>query len=759
MALPGTCILIRLLLFVLCVATSFFIKTCHYNLEAVQMAGAIGDAEALRFRDFRDALPLKRPNFMPYTIESAMMFAYAKDVAEGKGVPAYDPRLAYLPDVPPYAQMNMTLEWVLGWGFRIWSVFFPPEKPSPGELRYQDNPAFAAFAAWNVRLWTCFIPGLIFLWLVLLRTPLWLAFSGGMLHAVAVSAIARATGQDIVRGDFCIPLILLSMVLAHSFYLKPRRWKLAVLFLAVFGCFAAWDLSQLLFAGWAGYEILRLLCGGMPGRKRRTVWIVMVLAIAMNALFVPFNVTYGLIMSPFFCILLPLLLVMLSMDVFREGMSRSFRKRILLFAVALGCLWGFHALFVDNPGYRANYSHFSETMKAKWKFGNVKPADPSKLSYDARMMWTPSMHSATWSIAVSFFPSLGSLPFLSIKNVPSLIRQAWNYAPVSLTALLLMLLAGGLFTPVRTALLRDLPRSALPGLFLIGFLIGFVFIVRYHEFVIIFLALSLPLTAQAVLHGLRTGYPVRGRRIAGLFRAATVFLILFPLLVELYAALGGRQREYSGDIYFRKTAQLIEWFRREDMRETTVLANFTVGPMLMAYCGTRLVLQPQFGMEPIRRPVEEYLNILYHRDERTLSEFCSRYGAKYLLYDHGSLGTLHPYSSAYIANAVHVSRRSPAYRMHYEPNHLADFYPVPPPGDLADLGTKYTVFRVVSFDDRLEAFKYLARAKRAWAAKEKRTAGEELKRSLNLDPCSEEARDLFFRLYGRMPHVSLKSVE
>ena len=255
-------VLLRLVLFCICVATSFFIKTCHYNMEAARVAAAVGDAEPLRYRDFRDALPTKRPNFVPYTIESAMMFAYAKDVADGKGVPAHDPRLAYLPDVAPYAQMNMGLEWVLGWSYRLKCLVFPPAAPSAAELRYQDSPDFAAFTAWNVRLWTAFIPGLIFLWLLALRTPAGLAFAGGMLHAVAASAIARATGQDIVRGDLCIPLILLSMVLAYSFYVRPKRWKLAALFGSTFFCFVTWDLSQLLFAGWAGFEVFRFLCGG-----------------------------------------------------------------------------------------------------------------------------------------------------------------------------------------------------------------------------------------------------------------------------------------------------------------------------------------------------------------------------------------------------------------------------------------------------------------------------------------------------------------
>lgn len=748
-------ILLRLLLFCICVATSFFIKTCHYNMEAARVAAAIGDAEPLRCRDFRDALPTKRPNFVPYTIESAMMFAYAKDIADGKGVTAHDPRLAYLPDVAPYAQMNMGLEWVLGWSYRLKCLLFPPAAPSAPELRYQDSPDFAAFTAWNVRLWTAFIPGLIFLWLLALRTPAGLAFSGGMLHAVAASAIARATGQDIVRGDLCIPLILLSMVLAYSFYARPKRWKLAALFGSTFFCFVTWDLSQLLFAGWAGFEVFRFLCGGVPTRKRRGVWLMIVLAIALNALLVPFNVTYGLLMSPFLCILLPLtVLILFSGTVLRK----TFLRRLLLCGIALGCLWSFHTAFVDNPVYRANYSHFSEAMKAKVKFKNVKPSDPSKLNYDARMMWTPSMHSATWNITVSFFPSFGSLPFLNSVKAPSLIRQFWNYTPVTLGILFLLFVVGGLFTPTRRALLRDLPRSAMPLLFLIGFLIGFVFIVRYHEFVIIYLALSLPLTVQAVRHGLRTGYRPQNR-IAKTMRGIAFSLVVLALLVELTASLGGRRRAYSADVYLKHTAELIDWFRREDMRGQTVLANFTIGPMLMAYSGTNLVLQPQFGMEPIRRPVEEYLNIFYHQNERALSGFCSRYGAKYFIYDHGSLGPLHPYSSAYIANAVNIRRTAPAYRMYYEARKMTDFYPVTPPADLRDLSVKYTVFRVVTFDERMEAIGILNRAEKALRERNRAEALRLLKKSLNLDPCSAEARILFRRLCRRIPRIGLKDVQ
>lgn len=744
------------ILFAVCVLTSFFIKTCHYNMEAMQTAKMIGDARPLWYGNFRDALPEKRPNFIPYTIESAMMYAYSEDIAEGKGVPAKDKRLAYLPDVAPYAQMNMTLEWVLGWSYRVKCLLFPPEKPTPSQLRFQNNPDFAAWCALNVRFWTALIPGLIFLWLAVLRTPLKLAFAGGMLHAVSAAAIARATGQDIVRGDFCIPLILLCMYLVHSFYVKPARWKLAVLFISTLLAFASWDLCQLLFGAWAAYEILRYLITGIATEKRRKAWLVIYLAIAVNALFVPFNVTYGLLMSPLFCILFPLLLILLWWNSVNRSVIPSFRSRAVLFFVALGCLYVFHASFVDNPVYRANYSHFSEAMKAKWKFDNIKPSDPSKLNYDARMMWTPSMHSANWNISIGFFPSMGSLPLLTAKSGPGAFKHVWNYAPVTISFLLLLLVLGGLFTPVRRALLADLPRSLLPYLFTLGFLIGFVFIVRYHEFVIIFLALALPMAVQGVLKGLRR-YS-RGNRLAKVLRILVCVLLVLVLLVEFYASAAGRKRSYSKDVYLRHTAQLIEWFRRNHMEGRTVVANFTIGPMLMAYCGTNLVLQPQFGMEPIRRPVEEYLNLLYHGNERELSAFCARYGAAYFIYDHGSVGPLHPYSTRYIANAANLTRESPAYRMYYEPNSLTDFYRLKPPEDLAGLSVKYSVFRVVSFDERMDAMRLYNMAEKAFRAGNLPRAGKLLKASILLDPCSEEARTLFFRIYNRLPQITLTKV-
>ncbi len=744
--------LLTLILFLTVTAVSFAVKTWHFNHEASEVAGQIGDTSPVKYHSIRDFLPEDRPNFIPFTIESAMMFAYASDIAEGKKVPARDPRLAYLPDVPPYAQMNMALEWALGWSWRIRNALLPaPDNPTAAERRFQDNPAFARWVSLQIRIWTALISGFIFLWLAALRTPLRFAFAGGLLHAVAAASIARATGQDIVRGDFCIPLILASFVLAYSFAAAPKRWKLLLLFLGTALAFAAWDLCQLIFNAWAMVEMIRVLFGGICNRKRIAVWLVITLAVVFNALFIPFNQTYGLLQSPLVCVVLPLLLLTMLCSAEKASFFRTFPRRAAVFCLLLAILWPLWHVVIDTPQRRSSYSHFTAAMKAKWEFNNVKPQDPAKLNYDARIMWTPSMHSADWKTCSAFFPSPGSLPGFRMTGGPTALRNFWNYAPFTISILLALLFLGGLFTPVRRSLLRDLPRSLLPYLFSFGFAVGFVYIVRYHEFLIIFLSVLFGL----VLH--RISHAGRGKR--KFWKYLVRGAVALVLCVEIYASVFGRIRVYSEDVYLKETAMLIEWLREADVRKKTIVANFTTGPMFMAYCGMNLVLQPQFGLEAIRKPVEEYLTLLYHGNEAEMSGFCLRYGSDYFLYDHGTVGSLHPYSTRYIANAVDLSMDSPAFLMQYKPDSLKWFYRIVPPAKFGALSRKYSLFKVIRPNEKSKSIRLTSEGETFLKNGNRELAAKRAKDALELDPTSDRARLLYFKTWKKIPRMTLHGLE
>lgn len=729
------------LLFLFCTTISFAVRTCSYNREAANLAVKIGDEKPLWHGNFHrnrpasaswgDMLPTPRPNFVPYTIESAMMFAYASDIAEGKGVPERDERLVYLPEVAPYAQMNMTLEWVLGWGYRLLCKFRDPPKATPAAQALQDNPDFAWYVSWNVRLWTSLISGLIFLWLIVLRVPTGYALIGGLLHAVSAAAVARATGQDIVRGDFCIPLIMIAMILGHSLYRKFGWVRVVLLFLVTGLAFAAWDLCQMMFGIWILFELLRYLSGGTFHNRRKAVWIAVAAAILVNALFVPFNVTYGLIMSTLVCVMLPLLFAVMYIP--RQA---KFWKRLCILAGVSAILLGIYYLAIDNPEYRANYSHFSSVMKAKINFLNEKPRNPANLDYDARMMWTPSMHSCTWDIAIGYFPSLGSAPELRMYQGLLSVRNIWNYYPLTLGWFFLLLLLGGLITPVRRRLLRERARNLLPFLYTVGFLVGFIFIVRYHEFLIIFLAISLSLLLYEWCQPLGK----KRKKTKILLIVITVLLLCFELIITTAARARGYQ---TVDAYMKQTVYLIHWFRQDDaMKGKTVVTNFTLSPVLMAYTGAKLVMQPQFGMEPIRRPVEEYLNIMYHGNLDDLAKFCERYQADYVVFDRGFAGEMHPYSSRYIANAPYIKPDSPVNFMSRLPFGMRRFIPIIPPPQYHPLSIKYTVFKYIRDADIAFGEECVEKAKESLEYLEVQTAKEEVLKGLKRDPASKELHAL-----------------
>jgi hypothetical protein len=430
---------------------------------------------------------------------------------------------------------------------------------------------------------------------------------------------------------------------------------------------------------------------------------------------------------------LPVLMLML----FKGVCLNSLGKRFLMACVAFAVLYGVWNFAVRSHAYDSLYSHFGEMMRAKIEFLNKKPTDPRLIPFDARIMWTPSMHSATWGITDSFFPPGSRLLPLPL---PKAVAGVWYTIPFSLGLLFAGLLAAMLFSQGRAAVLRGLPRSLMPYLFTLGFAVGFTFIVRYHEFLMLFLCVSLPLFAHDLLRAWRSS-PERGHWPLGLFgefrgRARVFAWVLllalaYAFVLELACGFAFGSRNYKGDIYMRQTAQLIEWFRRANCEGRRIICSFTVGPMLKAYCGMGIAIQPQYGLERIRHPYEVFVNLIYHGSERELNAFCVKYGADYLLYDKGYFsdrGRIDPNSARYMAAAVDIDGKSMANMMYLFPDELKWFYRVDPPADLKGLSTKFSVFKVIRPKDKVDAIKMVLEGEKVLAAGDSILAGRLAKR-------------------------------
>lgn len=759
-----------LLLFLLCIFAAFAMRTHNYNREAENIAKILGKTEVPETGFFRKFLPVHYTHFMPYTIECAMMFSYTQDIASGKKIPEKAHDLHGLEDIAPYRQMIMGLEWFLGWSYRIKKAVVGTGPVTEEELLYQDNPDLARFVPVMLRLWISLTTGFLFLLLLVLSCSCKQALFGGLLHAVAISAIARSTGQDIIRGNFAMPFITGFLLLLFSIYKKGSYWKYFLLFFAAFCAFAFWDLSLGLFSYFVIFELIRYVFTGDMSYSRANAWIITSCAAVLNALLVPFNQTYLMIMSPLVCVLLPSLIFF---AVAAQKYKFSPGKRFWYVLIFVTLLYGSWHLFIKTPEYLSSYSHFSHLTKAKILFNNVKPKDPSLLSYDARMLWTPAMHSADWKILQTMFPSItlftGRLPWKGgLKAIGEILAF-----PVALGGYFFLLLLLPLFSRGAEKLKKQFPDTGFFHISTILFFIGFIYVVRYHEFLIIFLAVSLtmllrdlsPLLKEKYLEKKNEEDPGKGKILFwGILKKLPGVFACFVLLLETAVSLLGN-RVYSSDVHIKQTAELIRWFRMEKVRNKCVITDFTVGPMLKCYASCAIAMQPQFGLERIRKPSEIYLNLLYHGTEIQLAKFCNDLKADYFIHNAGYLGEPHIYSERYIANAVKLNTNSPVVMMRYMPEKLRYFCKIEPPRNKTgypsalSISRVYTVFKVIDPKDRLKSMRFALEGEKLFQEGKKQKAARYAQKAFLLDPKSYRAKRLCIKIFRKMPVLTLNGAD
>ena len=676
-----------------------------------------GIRSLIYYREAGMVKSLTGADFVPFLVESAIMYDYSQKVAEGKSIGGCDAGFGGgLERIPVADQMLLGLEYFLGWSYRVKTFITGKPLNTPAVAAYEDNPDFTAFARMEIRAWISLVGGLIFLWLVLLRVPWPWAVAAGIWYAISPAAIARYTGQDLVRGEFCMPIIIACLVLAAWIMRRPAGFKYLLLCLSTMAAFAFWDAPQFFFIFWAGIEILRILAGGITSPKRRSIWIAVYVGMVLAALLVPYQRYHGLLASPAVIVIMPLLLVMMFF-----GNRFTLWRRLALFlggAAVLLLIWKL------LPGYGQNYSHFGELIKAKLEFANVKPQDPAKLSFDARILWTPAMHSAELLPTFFYYPAM--LWFLGIFTAVMLCCRR-----------------------TRQSLRRGLPRSYLVFILAAGFTVTYVFFVRAHVFSIIFLCLSLALLLDAWW---------RTRRTLGWKNLANrIILILFAVFLITEGVMSFLLGRYYAHNYFRETAGLIKWFRSSDLHGVTILTDMNLSPLLKAYCGSRIITQPQFELKVTRDILHDYIMHLYHSREDEFAALCEQFGVDLVVFDRCNSYDvpLHIYSSRYMANAKQVKRYAPAWIMEKYPRTMKYFHPVPPPPGEEYISKTYYVFRYIPEEQRRQGAKSAELAEYFYYAGKTALARKMAEAAYAQAPNLDKTYLAYYKIFGKVPDDSL----
>jgi hypothetical protein len=329
--------------------------------------------------------------------------------------------------------------------------------------------------------------------------------------------------------------------------------------------------------------------------------------------------------------------------------------------------------------YQGSYDHFAELLYAKIRFLNHKPADPSLLTFDQRIMWVPALNSADVRLTRSLFPGILPLSFIAVSLAFPLVRK------------------------------QSIPRLAQLVAFYIVSLITFWFFVRFQVFLALF--------ACAVL-GVWTV-----RAGSGWMSWAARALLLFGFLVETSNAVDAvRRPERSGrpNVYYRELAGLADWLTEHASPEP-VLANFGVSGFIAAYGKCPIVLHPKFESGALRTRVREYTEQLFKGTERSFRDWADGHGARYYVFAHGEFSKEAPeLQLRYMADAMEPPDDVPARLFESNPARLTYFRHV--------WGNrKYAVYEMFSLAQEREATQHAIEAEKALASgnlEEARAAAE-----------------------------------
>ncbi len=574
----------------------------------------------------------------PFALESALQYRLIRRVFTGEGIPRHDPKI----QVPE--------------GIRTWAVDTTGAEVAVGHLArlFPRHLTLTQRIRWIHVLWFCLGIPMLAAWIRRETGSAAGGLTAGLLYATATASVIRSSGLEISHENMALPL-LVAHLWAEAVAAARRRAGTAgtaasiasglTLALALF----LWDLVQFYTVVWALVRLgawLHRPAGFRNPRVRHdlAVWTLLALAGAAS----PYLRTHGFLLSP-------TLLAGYGVAVGTAFSSRAAGRPAGGRAVAarILALAPFLALALPASGaYRESYGHFAELLWAKLRFLNRKPADPSELSFYARIMWTPALHSATVHLTAWLFPA-----FLGLTSGAAVV---W-------------------FWPRAMGRAPGHTRYRFPVALFALSVAAYVLFVRFHVFVALFGS------AVAGWTMARLAVPVR--------RATRVALALVAVTVAVET---GFLLAYAGQ--WRRTGvehehlqSLAAWLRRHADGQP-VLAPFGVSGTVLAYGQSPILLHPKFEAPDIRRRVETYGRLLFGRDEDALRDWAQDHGAVYLVVEAGQFEGAPEYQMRYFVDALEFSPDRLAWRLEQMDGSLELFR-------LLWTNPRYRVYRIARTDD------------------------------------------------------------
>ena len=624
---------------------TFTSRPVRILLQALLLAALVLCALATRRHVLNAQRQLTRDGSIPFTLESALAFRRIQMAYRDGDLPRMDRGIQYPEGVAARETDTLGAERLYAETARRW----------PGLLNLAEK------VRWLHLLWFSLSIPAIFFWVKWMGGGAFGGFWAAAFYAVAISAVARSTGQELSHENNALPLLIGHLALEA--WRRNRAGSSLARGLAGFGAavlaalaLALWDLVQFylaLYMAWGLWCALR-------GRLSRTeLWsgaVPMMAVLLAAGLRNPYLRSHGFLVSP---------VMGLGWGMLLAGAPLAQRQRPATRAI-LGLAPVLLAAALSHLVLPA-YGHFASLLAAKLRFLNRRPDNPALLTFDQRILWVPALHSTSWTLAFQWFPALF---LLTAAAVCALMRP-----------------------DVRT---RRAFSSFPPLLFfLLASLGAFILFFRFHVWVAVFACGLIGLAA-----GVLAAPEARRWRPWGLALLAAGWTLEAsqpwrgPIRLGRPPAETPEAKAWDGplfwgrpNVYASETEELMNHLNTYVAPEP-VLANFGVSATIAAYGGCPVVLHPKFESPDIRAKVREYGEALFTGDEAEFRSWMESQGATVFVYSMGEFSDIQPgYQMRYMVNAPEPPTNAAARLFEQRPEELKHFTP-------QFANRKYRVFRL-----------------------------------------------------------------
>jgi hypothetical protein len=641
--------------------------TCLYGL-------GLGMRRAVLAAQYRQVGPV-----LPFTLESALYKRRVQQVVDTGRLPRVDIDVQYPDGVVVAETYTVGSEYV----YSRLSRWFPASMALAERLRWLEGG------------WFCLGIPLLAIWVgFTFRSP-WAGLVAGAFYAVSLGAVIRSTGQELIRENFALPLLLGHLALdAVARHRGPPRGAVvaaAASSLCLAWAMTAWDLVQFYVGLWVAFGVVQLFRGTLTFRARTgRIWLGHYAALVAAGILNPYLRAHGFVGSPLILLGLGVVLGMAWQwrPVPAERSQRLFRHAV---TAALLCLPPRVGAGLEG-GYGRSYGHFGALLWAKIIHLNRKPLDPALLDFDQRIMWVPGLNSANIELTFTLFPAI--VP-LAILGGVFLLGHARCRSDSNFTQLVL-----------NTAFTFTV----------------FCLFVRFHVFLAVFLAALMgAIAAWAITSG--------GARLW-----TTVSLLALGFVVETGRVVSEPERWGRPGVYYRELTELTDWMK-ENVAPEPVLANFKTSSTILSEAGCPILLHPKFETLEIRDRVRRYGEELFTGTPESFRTWADTEGAGYYVYSTGQFAQRSIQAQMrYMVNAVNPPLDAPARK--FERGEEVDGF------RHLWSNRKYRVFRIRTAADKHESRARSLAAERAFQRGELVQAETEAEAALTLDEKNVRAADV-----------------